>query len=69
MSLVDVRILLVVVAVLLMLVGAVVFRRQARATSCPRHSRIAGKVAMAAGWLSLIGGIGLLGYVLFVIRG
>jgi formate-dependent nitrite reductase membrane component NrfD len=65
---IDVRLTLVGIAVLLMLVGLVVFRRQMRATSCPRHSRFAGRLAMIIGWASLIGGMGLLGYALLLSR-
>lgn len=64
----DVRLILIAIAVALMLIGAAIFRRQARATSCPRHSRSAGRIAVVAGWAALIGGIGLMGCVLLVLR-
>jgi hypothetical protein len=63
---IDVRLTLAGIAMLLMLVGVAVFRRQMRATSCPRHSRFAGRIAIVAGWASLIGGMGLLGYALLL---
>ncbi len=65
---IDLRLTLVGIAMLLMLVGVAVFRRQTRATSCPRHSQLAGRIAIVVGWASLIGGIGLAGYALLVSR-
>jgi type IV secretory pathway TrbD component len=65
---IDVRLILAAFALVLMFVGVAVFRRQARATSCPRHSRVAERNAVFAGWASLIGGIGLIGYVIVLNR-
>ena len=61
---IDFRLILAAIALALMFIGVSIFRRQARATSCPRHSRLAGRIAVVAGWVSLIGGIGLMSYVL-----
>ncbi len=65
---INVRLILVVIALAMMVLAVATFRRQAKAASCPRHSRIAGKVAFVVGWVSLIGGIGLMGYVLLFVR-
>lgn len=65
---IDVRLMLTGIAVLLMLLGAAVFHRQARAGSCPRHSRMAGRIALVAGWASLVGGIGLVVYTILLGR-
>jgi len=59
---IDVPVILAGIALVMMLVGVAVFRRQARASSCPRHSHLAGRVAVVAGWISLIGGVGLMVY-------
>lgn len=58
----DHRLLIIGLGMLWALVGVSVIRTQAKATSCPRHSRLAGKLAVPIGWGSLIGGLGLLGY-------
>ena len=65
---VDFRLILAAIALALMLIGVGVFRRQMKATSCPRHSHLAGRIAVMAGWFSLIGGIGLMGYVILLVR-
>jgi hypothetical protein len=65
---IDVYRTLMGMAILLMLVGVAIFRRQSRATSCPRHNRFAGRIALVAGWASLIGGMSLLGYALLLSR-
>ena len=66
---IGMRLLLAGIALVMVLITVAVFRRQARATSCPRHSRIAGRIAVAAGWASFVAAIGLLIYALFVVRG
>lgn len=58
----DVRLVLAGFGHALVPTGLAVFRRQAKATSCPRHSQLAGITAVVAGWLSLNVGIGLLAY-------
>lgn len=52
---------------LLLLIGASVIRKQAQAKSCPRHSRLAGRLAVPVGWGSVIGGLALLGYGLYLV--
>lgn len=66
---IGLRLTLSGIALAMMLIGVAVFRRQARAASCPRHSRVAGRIAVLAGWASIIGGIGLLGYAILCIGG
>lgn len=54
------------IAVALVLVGVAVCRRQAKPASCPRHRRVAGRIAVVAGWTSVVSGIGLMVYVLLL---
>ena len=63
------RLLLAGIALAMMLISVAVFRHRTRATSCPRHSRTAGRIAVVAGWASFVAGIGLFIYALFVVRG
>lgn len=65
-TMIEVRLTLIAIALALVLIGVAVFRRQARATSCPRHSRVAGRIAVVAGWASVVSGIGLMVYVLLL---
>ena len=53
---------IVAVAVVLAIVGVGAMWRQSRATSCPKHSRWAGRIGVVLAWLSLIAGVSLLGY-------
>jgi uncharacterized membrane protein len=43
---IDVRLIVAIIAISLILVGVAVFRRQTRATSCPRHNRLAGRITV-----------------------
>jgi hypothetical protein len=66
---IDMRLLIAAVAAMLMLAGVGVIRHQAKATSCPRHSRLVGRIAIAVGWASFLVGIVLMGYTLLLYRG
>jgi hypothetical protein len=46
----------------LVLVGVVAFWRQSRAANCPRHSRLAGGVAITLACVCVLAGIGLLAF-------
>lgn len=61
---IDFRLVIAAIALALMLIGVGVFHLQTKATSCPLHNRLAGRLAVVAGWVSLVGGILLLGYVI-----
>jgi hypothetical protein len=65
---IDFRFILAAIALALMLIGVEVFRRQTKATSCPLHNHLAGRIAVIAGWVSLIGGMVLMGYVIVFLR-
>ena len=65
---IDFRLVTAAIALALMLIGVGVFRYQTKATSCPLHNRLAGRIAVIAGWVSLIGGILLMGYVIVFLR-
>ena len=63
----DERWLITGLAVLWLGVGVMILRTQAKATSCSRHSRVAGMLAVPIGWGSLVGGVGLLGYGVYLL--
>jgi uncharacterized membrane protein len=65
---INMRLMLAAIALAMMVLAVATFRRQAKAASCPRHSRMAGKAALIVGWASLIGGVGLMGYALLLVR-
>lgn len=48
------------VGVGLIVVGVAALRRQSKATSCPKHSLVAGRVAVFLAWACMIAGIGTL---------
>jgi hypothetical protein len=52
------------VALVLIAIAVLIFRIQAQAKSCAHHSKGAGRVAVALGWLCLAGAVALLGYAL-----
>ena len=64
---IDFRLFIAAIALALMLIGVGVFRYQMKATSCPLHNRLAGRIAVIAGWVSLIGGISLMGYLIVLV--
>ena len=59
---------LIVAAIVMLLVGVGALWRQSRATSCPKHSRWAGRIGVALAWLSLIVGVSLLAYAAVLYR-
>lgn len=65
---IDFRLILAAIALALILIGVGVFRHQTKATSCPLHNHLAGRFAVIAGWVSLIGGMMLMGYVIVFLR-
>lgn len=65
---IDFRLVIAAIALALMLIGVGVFRYQTKANSCPLHNRLAGRLAVFTGWVSLIGGIVLMGYVIVFLR-
>jgi hypothetical protein len=65
---IDFRLVIAAIALALMLIGVGVFRYQTKATSCPLHNRLAGRIAVIIGWISLVGGILLMGYVIVFLR-
>ncbi len=58
---------LLAVSIALILLGLAVFVRQAQATSCRRHSRLAGRMAVAIGSAAVVVGIGLIAYALIAL--
>ncbi len=65
---IDFRLILAAIALALMLIGVGVLRYQTKATSCPLHNHLAGRIAVIVGWVSLIGGMVLIGYVIVLLR-
>jgi hypothetical protein len=56
----DSRLILLLAGAALILVAAGIFRRQAGAAACPHHSRLAGRLAVALGWVAMGCGVLLL---------
>ena len=65
---IDFRLVIAAIAVALMLIGVGVFRLQTKATSCPLHDPLAGRLAVFVAWASLIGGLLLMGYLFVFLR-
>jgi hypothetical protein len=65
---IDFRLVIAAIALALVLIGVGIFRYQTKATSCPLHNRWAGRFAVIAGWVSLIGGLSLMGYLIVLVR-
>jgi glutamate 5-kinase len=52
----------------LIVVGVAALRRQAKATSCPKHSHAAGRLAVILAWACMIAGAGALVAAVVVYR-
>lgn len=53
---------LIGIAVLMLILGIGVLRKQSRAQSCPAHSQVAGKLATVIAWMLITGSGGLIVY-------
>lgn len=62
------RLIITAGALAMIFMALAVLRRQGRAAACPRHNVAAGRIAVIVGWVSLIGGVGLMTYALLNVR-
>ncbi len=53
----DNRLELLAIGLGLCLVGLAIRRIQAKARTCPRHSRLTGRIGVLLGWLAFVAGV------------